>query len=125
MTVVSSYFGDAYAAYGPDGTAFCAFNGGPKGDRLDLWILRSDNGGRRWLGPTVLSNRVLDYARLAVDVVSDKPRVFVAVATYGDQPIFAKSRRSGYGCAILRSAMAPDRSPPSIPSRRRRSITTR
>jgi hypothetical protein len=104
MRRATSYFADAYAAYAPDGTAFCAFNGGPNGDRLDLWIRRSDDGGRRWLGPTTLSNRrTLDYARLAVDLVGDKPRVFIAVATYGDGPIFEKSRSSGYGCAILRS----------------------
>jgi hypothetical protein len=103
MHRTTSCFGDAYAAYAPDGTAFCSFDGDPKGHRLDLWIRRSDDGGRRWRGPTTLSNRVLDYARLAVDLVGDKPRVFVAVATYGDGPIFQKSRRSGYGCAILRS----------------------
>lgn len=104
MRRATSYFSDPYAVYAPDGTAFCAFNGGPTGDRLDLWIRRSDDGGRRWLGPTTLSNRrVLDYARLAVDLAGDKPRVFIAVATNGDGPLFEKSRRSGYGCAILRS----------------------
>ncbi len=104
MRRATSYFSDAYAAYAPDGTAFCAFGGSPMGDRLDLWVRRSDDGGRRWLGPTVLSNgRILDYVKLVADLVGDKPRLFVAVATYGDRPLFAKSRRSGYGCAILRS----------------------
>jgi hypothetical protein len=104
MRRATSCFGDARAVYSPDGTAFCAFDGSPTGDRLDFWVRRSDDGGRRWLGPTVVSNgRILDYVTLAADSVGDKPRLFAAVATYGDRPLVAKFRRSGYGCAILRS----------------------
>jgi BNR repeat-like domain len=104
MRRATSMFGDAWAVYAPDGTAFCAFDGSPTGDRLDLWVRRSDDGGRRWHEPTVVSNgRILDYCKLVADLVGDKPRLFVAVATRGDRPLFAKSRRSGYGCAILRS----------------------
>jgi hypothetical protein len=104
MRRATSCFGDARAVYAPDGTAFCAFDGSATGDRLDLWIRRSDDGGRRWLEPTIVSNgRILDYVTLAADSVGGKPRLFVAVATYGDRPLVAKFRRSGYGCAILRS----------------------
>jgi hypothetical protein len=96
------YLADAYATYAPDGTVFCVFCGSPKGDKLNLWIYRSDDGGRHWHGPTILDG-FLDYPRLAADLAGGKPRLFVAVATPGDGPIFGQSKRSGYGCAILRS----------------------
>src|SRR4051794_19018036 len=49
-----AFFADAYATYAPDGAAFCVFLGRPKGNRSDLWIYRSDDGGRRWQGPTIV-----------------------------------------------------------------------
>lgn len=98
-----AYFADAYATYAPDGTAFCVFCGHPNGNRLDLRIYRSDDGGRRWQGPTTLAGGNLDYPRLAADLAGGKPRVFVAAATYGNQRIFGDSKRPGYGCAILKS----------------------
>jgi hypothetical protein len=97
-----AFFADGYATYAPDGTAFCVFIGSPLGDQLNLWIYRSENGGRRWDGPTILAS-AFDYPRLAADLHDGKPRVFIAVAVDGNQPIFGKSTRSGYGCAILRS----------------------
>ncbi|HZW31907.1 MAG TPA: exo-alpha-sialidase, partial [Isosphaeraceae bacterium] len=102
------YFADSYASYAPDGTAFCVFNGSPEGDRLDLWIYHSDDGGRHWRGPTILASSptrrgLLDYPRLAADLNGGKPRLFVAVAVDGNAPILGKWKRPGYGCAILRS----------------------
>jgi hypothetical protein len=103
-----AYFADSYATYAPDGTAFCVFGGSPDGDRIDLWVYRSDDGGRHWRGPTILRSSptrtgLLDYPRLAADLNGGKPRVFVAVAVDGNEPILGKLRRSGYGCAVLRS----------------------
>ncbi len=86
-----AYFTDAHATHAPDGTAFCAFIGSPKGDRLDLWVYRSDDGGRHWHGPTTLTGG-LDYPRLAADLHGGKPRVFVAVAVAGESPIFGETR---------------------------------
>ncbi len=97
------YFADAYATYAPDGTAFYSLVGHPEGKRLDLWVYRSDDGGRRWQGPTTLDGGGFDYPRLVADLDRGKPRVFVAVATEGDGPVFGKAKRSGYGCAVLRS----------------------
>jgi hypothetical protein len=97
-----AFFADSYATYAPDGTAFCVFAGSPEGNRLDLWVYRSDDGGRHWRGPTVLT-RGLDYPRLAADLKDGKPRLFVAVAVDGSAPIFGDAKRSGYGCAVLRS----------------------
>ena len=73
-----------------------------------MWIYRSDDGGRHWRGPTILrsspaSSGLLDYPRLAADLHDGKPRVFVAVAVDGNEPILGKFKRPGYGCAILRS----------------------
>ena len=96
-------FCDAYATYAPDGTAFCVFCGSPEGAGLDLRVYRSDDGGRRWRGPTALTGGGLDYPRLVADLDGGKPRVFLAVATEGDHPLFGTSKRSGYGCAVLRS----------------------
>ena len=97
-----AYFTDAYATHAPDGTAFCVFTGSPTGDRFDLWIYRSDDGGRHWHGPTTLAGG-LDYPRLAADLHGGKPRVFVVVAVAGKSPIFGETKRAGYGCAVLRS----------------------
>lgn len=96
-------FADACATFAPDGTSFSTFCGSPEGNRLDLWVFRSDDGGRLWRGPTHLAGGGLDYPRLAADVADGRPRVFVLVATYGTQPIFGASKRPGYGCAVLRS----------------------
>src|SRR5262249_45267493 len=71
-------------------------------DKGDLWVYRSDDGGRRWQGPTVLAGP-FDYPRLVADLDGGKPRLFVAVACRGDRPIFGAVKRPGYGCAILRS----------------------
>ena len=98
-----AFFADAHATYTPDGIAFCVFNGSPEGDRLDLWIYRSENGGRNWHGPTHLAGGGLDYPRLAADMNHGRPRVYIAVAVEGDRPIMGKLRKPGYGCAILRS----------------------
>jgi hypothetical protein len=103
-----AFFADSYATYAPDGKAFCVFAGSREGDRLDLWIYRSDDGGRHWRGPTILKSSptrrgLLDYPRLAADLDGGKPRVFIAVAVDGNEPILGKFKRSGYGCAILRS----------------------
>jgi hypothetical protein len=99
-----AFFADAYATYAPDGTAFCVFAGSPDGNSFGLWIYRSDDGGRRWSGPTMVTGRLLDYPRLAADMEGGKPRVFVAVAVYGNDPIFGESKRSGHhGVAVLRS----------------------
>ena len=54
----------------------------------DLWIYRSDDGGRRWQGPTVIAGP-FDFARLSADLHGGKPRLFVAVAGSG--------RRGGRG----------------------------
>jgi hypothetical protein len=43
----SAFLVDACATYASDGTAFCVFLGGPEENRHDLWIYRSDDGGRR------------------------------------------------------------------------------
>ncbi len=103
-----AFFADSYATYAPDGTAFCVFTGSPEGDRMDLWVYRSDDCGRHWRGPTKMTSSptrrgLLDYPRLAADLNRGKPRVFVAVAVNGNEPILDKLKRSGYGCAILRS----------------------
>jgi hypothetical protein len=98
-----AYFADAYATYTPDGMAFCVFNGSPKGDRLDLWVYRSEDRGRHWQGPTHLAGGGLDYPRLAADRNQGRSRVFIVVAVEGDRPIMEKLRKPGYGCAILRS----------------------
>ena len=95
-------FADAYATYAPDGTAFCVFMGGPEENRSDLWIYRSDDGGRRWQGPTTLPG-FLDYPRLAADLHGGKPRLFVAANGPGDGPIFGTSKKPGYGCVVVRS----------------------
>jgi hypothetical protein len=103
-----AFFADSYATYAPDGTAFCVFGGSPEGDRIDLWVFRSDDGGRRWDGPTILRSSptrsgLLDFPRLAADQNGGKPRVFVAVAVDGNEPILGNLRRPGYGCVVLRS----------------------
>ena len=97
-----AYFADAHATYTPDGIAFCVFNGSPKGDRLDLWIYRSEDGGRNWHGPTTGWRRTrLSSASCRHD--HGRPRVYIAVAVEGERPIMGKLRKPGYGCAILRS----------------------
>ena len=98
-----AFFADAHATYTLDGIAFCVFNGSPEGDRLDLWIYRSEDGGRNWHGPTHLAGGGLDYPRLAADMNHGRPRVYIAVAVEGDRPIMGKLPKPGYGCAILRS----------------------
>jgi hypothetical protein len=97
-----AFFADSHATFAPDGTAFCVFLGGPEGNRMDLWIYRSDDGGHHWRGPTILKS-AFDYPRLAAELNNGKPRVFIAVAVDGRQPIFGDAKRSGYGCAVLRS----------------------
>jgi hypothetical protein len=97
-----SNFLDSYATFAPGGTAFCAVLGGPGADKADLWFYRSDDGGRRWQGPTVLAGS-FDYPRLVADLDGGKPRLFVAVAGRGDQPVFGAAKRPGHGCAVLRS----------------------
>jgi hypothetical protein len=77
-----SSFGNAHAGFAPDGTAFCVYTGSPTGDRLDLWVFRSDNGGRRWLGPTAIPGG-LDYPRLTATLNAGKPRVFVTAGVDG------------------------------------------
>ncbi len=97
-------FADAYATYAPDGTAFCVFLGSPEGKGIDqLWIYRSDDGGRHWHGPTIVTGNLFDYPRLAADLEGGKPRLFIVVSVYGSDPIFGKSQKSGYGCVMLRS----------------------
>lgn len=96
-------FCDAFATFAPDGTAFCVFCGSPEGTGLDLRVYRSDDGGRRWRHPTAITGHGLDYPRLVADMSGGKPRVFLAVAAEGSHPIFGASKRSGYGCAVLRS----------------------
>ncbi len=98
----TAYFSDAFATYAPDGTAFLVYLGSPAGNRSDLWIWRSSDGGRHWLGPTHLVG-AFDYPRLAADLHQGRPRLFVAVAADGDRPILGRKRMTGYGCAILRS----------------------
>lgn len=95
-------FADAYATHAPDGTAFCVFVGTPDGDAWALWVYRSDDGGRHWDGPAKVPG-FLDYPRLAADLAGGKPRLFIAAATEGDAAVFGPSKRSGYGCVILRS----------------------
>jgi hypothetical protein len=97
-----SMFSDSYATFAPDGTAFCAVLGGPGENKRDLWVYRSEDGGRRWQGPTVLASP-FDYPRLVADMDGGKPRLFVAVAYNGDRPIFGAGKRPSYGCAVLRS----------------------
>lgn len=97
-----SFYGDAFTTYAPDGTAFCVFSGRPKGNETDLWIYRSDDGGRRWSGPTRIPG-FLDYPRLVADLHGGRPRLFVAANGPGDGPYFRDSKRPGYGCVILRS----------------------
>jgi hypothetical protein len=97
------YFADAYATFAPDGAAFCVFCGSHEGAGLDLRVYRSDDGGRRWRGPATIAGRGLDYPRLVADMAGGKPRLFLAVATSGDHPVFGAARRPGYGCAVLRS----------------------
>ena len=99
----TSYFADAYATFAPDGTAFYSFLGSPKGDRLNLYVYRSDDGGRRWQGPTTLGTG-FDYSRLVADMYNGKPRLFVAVAIDGDRPMLGTLKKPGtYGFAVLRS----------------------
>lgn len=97
-----AFFADANATFAPDGTAFCVFMGSPKGSPRDLWIYRSDDGGRRWLGPTIVPG-FLDYPRLAADLDGGRPRLFAVANGPGDGPSFGKSGRPGYGCVVLRS----------------------
>jgi hypothetical protein len=97
-----SFFLDSHATFAPDGTAFCEVLGGPGENQSDLWIYRSDDGGRRWQGPTVIPSG-FDFPRLVADMDGGQPRLFVAVASYGDRPIFGAEKRPGYGCAIFRS----------------------
>jgi hypothetical protein len=87
---------DSHATFAPDGTAFCEFLGGPGEYHSDLWVYRSDDGGRRWRGPTVIAGP-FDYPRLIADMDGGKPRLFVAVACHGDRPIFGAEKRLGYG----------------------------
>jgi hypothetical protein len=94
-------FLDTHGTFAPDGTAFVEFLGGAGGPTPDLWIYRSDDGGRRWQGPTVIAGP-FDFARLAADLHGGKPRLFVAVAGSGSLPIFSP-KRTGNGCVILRS----------------------
>ena len=104
LTRGKSSFCDAFATFAPDGTAFCVFCGSPEGTGLDVRVYRSDDGGRRWRGPTALTGGGLDYPRLVADMAGGKPRLFLAVATEGDHPLLGASRRPGcYGCAVLRS----------------------
>jgi hypothetical protein len=95
-------FLDTYATFAADGTAFVEFLGG-SGDHPgpDLWTYRSDDGGRRWHGPTVIGGP-FDFPRLAADLHEGKPRLFIVVSASGGLPIFHPSRPGG-GCAILRS----------------------
>jgi hypothetical protein len=95
-------FQDSYATFAPDGTAFCAVLGRTGNGNTDLWVYRSDDGGRRWRGPTVLAGQ-FDYPRLVADMDGGKPRLFVAVAYNGDRPIFGAGKRPSYGCAVFRS----------------------
>jgi hypothetical protein len=94
-------FMDTHATFAPDGTAFVEFLGGAGGPTADLWIYRSDDGGRRWQGPTVITGP-FDFPRLAADLHRGKPRLFVAVAGSGGLPIFSP-KRTGSGCVVLRS----------------------
>jgi hypothetical protein len=94
-------FMDTYATFAPDGTAFVEFLGGAGNPTPDLWVYRSDDGGRRWQGPTVVAGP-FDFARLAADLHGGKPRLFVAVAGSGGLPIFSP-KRTGNGCVVLRS----------------------
>ena len=95
-------FTDAYATFAPDGTVFCVFMGSPNGHGSDLWILRSEDGGRRWQGATRVPG-FLDYPRLAADMHSGKPRLFIMANGPGDGAFFRNSKRPGYGCVVLRS----------------------
>jgi hypothetical protein len=97
-----SNFCNAHAAFAPDGTAFCVYTGSPQGNVLDLWVFRSDDGGRHWHGPATIPGG-LDYPRLTADVASGKSRVFVTAGVEGNSPVFGAAPRPGYGCAILRS----------------------
>jgi len=97
-----SHFGNAHAAFTADGTAFCVYTGSPEGNRLDLWVVRSDDGGRHWDGPAKISGD-LDYPRLTADLVGGNPRVFVTAGVEGKSPVFGAAKKPGYGCAILRS----------------------
>ena len=97
-----AFFADANATFAPDGTAFCVFMGRPRGNRSDLWVFRSGDGGRRWLGPTIVPG-FLDYPRLAADLDGGKPRLFVVANGPGNGSWFGNSKRSGYGCVVLRS----------------------
>jgi hypothetical protein len=104
----SAYFADSHAAFAPDGTAFCVFIGSKAQAKsmsdIDAWVFRSEDGGRRWRGPTRLEGGGFDYPRIAAGLDREgKPKVFVAVAMEGDSPIFGASKRAGYGCAVLRS----------------------
>ncbi len=97
-----AFFVDACATFAPDGTAFCVFMSRTKGSDSDLWIYRSEDGGRRWQGPATVPG-FLDYPRLAAGLDGGKPRLFVLANGSGDGPFFGKSKRSGYGCVVLRS----------------------
>jgi hypothetical protein len=94
-------FMDTHGTFAPDGTAFVEFLGGAGDPTPDLWIYRSDDGGRRWQGLTVIAGP-FDFARLAADLHGGKPRLFVAVAGSGRLPIFSP-KRTGNGCVVLRS----------------------
>jgi hypothetical protein len=95
-------FLDSYVTFAPDGTAFCEVLGGPGDGKMDLWFYRSEDGGRRWQGPTVLAGP-FDYPRLVADMDGGRPRLFVAVSCRGNLPIFGADQRTGYGCAVLSS----------------------
>ena len=96
------FFADSCATFAPDGTAFCVVMGRGKGPSSDLWIYRSDDGGRRWQGPTRVPG-FLDFPRLAADLHDGKSRLFVLANGPGDGPFFGNSKRPGYGCVVLRS----------------------
>jgi hypothetical protein len=97
-----SHFGNAHAAFAPDGSAYSVYCGHDSAPRLDLWIFRSDDGGRHWLPPTQIPGD-LDYPRLTADLNNGQPRVFVMAGVDGNSPVFGAAKKPGYGCIVLRS----------------------
>src|SRR5262249_55222850 len=94
-------FIDTHAAFAPDGTAFVEFLGGAGDPTPDLWGYRSDDGGERRQGPTVIAGP-FDFARLAADLHRGQPRLFLPVAGAGRLPIFSP-KRAGRGSVVFRS----------------------
>ena len=97
---------DSCITYASDGVAYYSsllHMDGQSDSSLPVWVYRSDDGGKRWTGPTVIASRSVDHPAIIGTGNGANKQIYIAALADGSDSLILANSRNAPGIAILRS----------------------